>query len=147
MCLLLIVLCCFALSVACAGRNLASHNSRFGESYSRLGRCEFPVRLRRELAGKPLIRLGIRAATPCFSSKIEKIPGSTGKTGNWAAGGRPFKGRLRPAAASSPPSARRAEPAPPSPHTAVAPRAPGRGARRAPALGLYGESRLAAGRS
>ena len=59
-----------------------SGNSRFGGFYSRLGPQEFPFNLLRELAHMALIRLVVAVRKRHLVGTIEKIPGSTGITGN-----------------------------------------------------------------
>jgi len=59
-----------------------SGNSRFGGFYSRLGPQEFPFNLLRELAHMALIGLAVAVRKRHLVGTIEKIPGSTGITGN-----------------------------------------------------------------
>jgi len=59
-----------------------SGNSRFGGFYSRLGPQEFPFSLLRELAHTALIGLVVAVRKRHLVGTIEKIPGSTGITGN-----------------------------------------------------------------
>jgi hypothetical protein len=63
-------------------RDAPRYNSRFGAFNSRLGPNKFPFSLLRELSGKGLICLAVFAAKTAVIGKIEKIPGSTGITGN-----------------------------------------------------------------
>ncbi len=65
--------------------DILRYNSRFGVFNSRLGRHKFPFPLLRELVGKGLICLTVFAAKTTVIGRIEKIPGSTGITGNFAA--------------------------------------------------------------
>jgi hypothetical protein len=63
-------------------KDMLREDSRFGAFNSHLCPNKFPFSLRRELAGKGLIRLAVFAAKTAVIGKIEKIPGSTGITGN-----------------------------------------------------------------
>src|SRR5689334_11735037 len=58
------------------------HNSRFGVFNSRLGANKFPFSWQREFARKALSRLVVFVTRRHFGRTIEKIPGSTGITGN-----------------------------------------------------------------
>jgi hypothetical protein len=65
---------------------------------SRLSGREFPIRALRELAAKGLIFFHFSRRNGASAGQIEKIPGSTGKTGNSAPlAGHALTGRLQPA--------------------------------------------------
>src|SRR6516164_9350675 len=74
------------LLVWCAGilRWCGDNNSRLGGINSRLGRPYSRLGWLREFTRKVVIWLYFFVARRCFSRKIEKIPGSTGKIGNLA---------------------------------------------------------------
>ena len=69
---------------AAVAGSVLGHHSRFGQFNSRLGANKFPFSRQRELAGKALIWLVIFGRKAHFRGTIEKVPGFTGKTGNFA---------------------------------------------------------------
>src|SRR6516162_5413726 len=65
-----------------AASAILRHDSRFGVFNSRLGANKFPFSRQREFARKSLSSLVVFVTRRHFGRTIEKIPGSTGITGN-----------------------------------------------------------------
>jgi hypothetical protein len=86
-CLFLILYWCSAFAESWDGPSILgpnSRNSRFGRINSRLGGCKFPLRATTGICRQPVDLLESFTAEWHFCREIEKIPGSTGKTGNSA---------------------------------------------------------------
>jgi hypothetical protein len=71
---------------AAVARAVLRYSSRLSGFNSRLGPNKFPFSLPRELAGKGLICPAVSRLKPHLSGTIEKIPGFTGITRNFAPG-------------------------------------------------------------